>query len=318
MTTIEEDADKKKFDDDDEKSAHPSFRSRVFGFSSDPMVSLILNRFRQDRMAQFSIVILLVVVFLAGGARLIAPYSYSAIDLSNTLALPSQAHLLGTDYLGRDTLTRIMYGCSSVLEILVYSFLIAGTIGTLLGAFSGFYGGRFDAIFMRAIDVLMSYPAIILALAVVAILGPSLQNAIIAMSIYQIAPYARLIRAQVISAREQLYVENARAVGASNLRILFRHIMPNVIGPLIVQMNFSGATVMLGVAGLSYFGLGAQPPTAEWGLMIFSAQPYLNVDPILIIFPGIALSLVIFALNVIGETVRDAIDPRLETSMRIL
>jgi peptide/nickel transport system permease protein len=257
------------------------------------------------------------VVILSITANLISPFPPDLISLDNKLAPPSWGHPFGTDYLGRDTLSRVIYGTRSVVEIIVYSLALAGIAGTILGAFSGFYGGYFDVILMRAIDILMSFPAIILALAVVAILGASLENAIIAMSIYQIAPYARLIRGQILVERELAYVENARAIGARDTRILFRHVMPNVIGPLLVQMNFSTATVILGVAGLSFFGLGAQPPTAEWGLMIFNARSYFYLAPATLIFPGIALFLVIYALNIVGETLRDSMDPRLKSRIKI-
>lgn len=295
-----------------------SVKSRLHTLLTDPLTTRLVHRFRRDRLALVALGVVTTVFILAIGAPFFARYQPDSISLSNVLESPSIAHPFGTDYLGRDILSRVIWGARSVIEIIVYSTLIAGSIGTIVGAFSGFRGGLFDRIVMRSVDVIMSFPNIILALAIIAILGASLENAIIAVSLYQIAPYARLIRGEVLSARERPYVDNARAVGARDSRILFGHIMPNVVGPLIVQITFGTASALLSVAGLSFFGLGAQPPTADWGLMIYQSLSYFYLDPLQFVFPGLALVIVIASLNIIGESLRDALDPKIQTIRKII
>lgn len=294
-----------------------SLNTSLAHLTSRSMANPLVECFRSDKTALFSLGVLAAVLVLALAADLVTPDPHS-ISLENRLAAPSIAHVFGTDHLGRDIMGRIIHGTRIVVQIALGVLLVAGVIGTFLGALAGFYGGGIDTLMMRGIDVLMCFPAILLSLAIVAALGAGLQNAIIAASIYQIASYARLARGQMLSAREQLYVESARAIGVPAWRIVFRHIMPSIVGPLIVQASFNTASAIITVAALGFFGLGAQPPTADWGLMIYEARPYFQLTPHAIVFPGIALFLVSFALNDIGETLRDALDPRLRTAMRVI
>lgn len=279
--------------------------------SRSPTFSLIREKVGKDRTAQVSVLILVAFFVTAILADLISPYPYAEIKLEEKLAPPSFEHFLGTDQLGRDVLSRIIHGTRLVIQVVIISLVIAGSIGILLGLFSGFYGGWVDAVVMRVIDILMSFPSILFALTIITVLGVGVQNAIIAAGLAQVAPFTRLVRGQIISTKELPYVENARSVGVRDRRIIFYHLLPNIIGPVIVQATFSAALSITAVAALSFFGLGAQPPTAEWGLMIYEARIYMHIAPYTIIFPGVPLFLIIISFNTLSEKLRDALDPKL-------
>lgn len=262
-------------------------------------------------MICFALAVMLGVFFLAAFADFVAPYSYHEGDLWKMLEPPVLEHPLGRDQLGRDILSRIIHGTRPLLYVISITLLIAVPIGILLGLLSGYVGGLVDLTISRVIDTLLSFPTILLALAIVATLGTGLQNVVIAVGIAEVPVFARLVRGLTLSERESLFVEAARGLGAGRARIMFRHILPNISGPIVVQMTFGAATAILWAAALSFLGLGAQPPTPCWGMMLYETKPYFRVAPHSMIFPGLAIFIVTFSVNVIGEALRDYIDPKM-------
>jgi len=259
----------------------------------------------------FGMVVLIIFVLIAIFAPLIAPYNPNEPDLYNTLQNPSSAHWLGTDALGRDTLSRIIFGTRTSLEIGLIVVFFASVVGITLGTIAGFYGGWLYTVIMRFIDALMSFPMILLALVIAALLGGGMRNVIISLSVALMPGYARLMCGQVLSVKENDYILAARGMGASNLRMMLRHVVPNCVSPIIVQITMMLGVTILAEAGLSFLGIGIMPPTAAWGNMVSEARNYLAIRPILSFAPGLALMLVVFAFNMVGDGLRDALDPRL-------
>lgn len=239
------------------------------------------------------------------------------LDQALTVRLkpPSPAHLLGTDQLGRDILSRIVFGGRISLTIGLTVVVTAGLLGTLVGLVSGYFGGVTEEILMRITDVFFAFPSLILAMAIAGALGPGLTNAMIAISAVTWPIYARLVRSQVLTLRKQEFVEAAISLGASTPRILFRHILPNSLAPILVQISFNMGSAILTAAGLSFIGFGAQPPTPEWGVMISEGRQYLSTHYWLSTFPGIAILLTVTAFNLIGDGLRDLLDPRLRPTL---
>jgi peptide/nickel transport system permease protein len=273
------------------------------------------SRFRRVFLGRgivvFGMVVILLFLLVAIFAPLIAPYDPYEPDLSSALSGPTAQHWLGTDPLGRDTLTRIIYGTRTSLEIGLIVVAVACVVGMILGTLAGYYGGWTHNIIMRIIDAFMSFPMILLALVIAALLGSGMRNVIIALSIAMMPGYARLMCGQVLSVKENDYVLAGRSVGASNLRIMLRHVVPNCLSPLIVMITMMLGGVVLAEAGLSFLGIGITPPTAAWGSMVNDGRQYLLTLPILSFAPGLALMLVVFAFNMVGDGLRDALDPRL-------
>jgi peptide/nickel transport system permease protein len=226
--------------------------------------------------------------------------------------LPSSKYLLGTDEFGRDILSRLIFGARVSLQVGFIAVGISLVVGGLLGAFAGFYGGWLDNLIMRVMDVLLSVPQTLLAIAIAAALGPGLYNLMIAVGISAVPNYARIVRGSVLSIRGMEYVEAARAVGSSDLRIILRHIIPNSMAPIIVQSTLGVASAILNAAGLSFIGLGIQPPNPEWGAMLSGGRQYIRDFPHLTLYPGLAIMLTILALNFLGDGLRDALDPKLK------
>lgn len=231
--------------------------------------------------------------------------------LSLRLNPPSAAHLLGTDQLGRDILSRLVYGARISLRVGVTVVVLSGIVGTVVGLVAGYWRGATDEILMRLTDVFFAFPALILAMAIAGALGPSLTNTMLAVAAVTWPVYARLVRGQVLSLREREFVQAAVCVGAPTGRILFRHLLPNSLAPLLVQASFDMGNAILSVAGLSFIGFGAQPPTPEWGMMISEGRQYIATQPWLPLFPGIAILLTVAAFNLVGDGLRDVLDPRL-------
>jgi ABC-type dipeptide/oligopeptide/nickel transport system permease subunit len=256
-------------------------------------------------------VVIFVFIFVAIFAPLLAPYDPYEPDYDALLQNPSSAHWLGTDSLGRDTLSRIIYGTRTSLEIGLIVVAFASIIGITLGTLAGFYGGWLYIIIMRFIDALMSFPMILLALVIAALLGGGMRNVIISLSIALMPGYARLMCGQVLSVKQNDYILAARSMGASNLRMMLRHVVPNCIAPIIVQITMMLGVTILAEAGLSFLNIGITPPTAAWGSMVSEAREYLSILPILSFAPGLALMLVVFAFNMVGDGLRDALDPSL-------
>jgi peptide/nickel transport system permease protein len=257
------------------------------------------------------LIVLFLLLFTAIFAGWLAPYNPIKIDMSNALLQPGHDHLLGTDSVGRDTLSRLIYGSRIVLMVGFITTFVAAIVGITLGILAGYFGGVVNMIIMRAADMLMAFPMIILALVVAVVLGNGIQNVIIALSIATIPGYARVMCGLTLSLKENDYILAQRAMGAHNLRIMLRHLLPNAFAPLVIMMTMQLGGIILAEAGLSYLGIGIGPPTATWGGMVNDGYQYLLYNPILSFAPGLAIMLVVFAFMVIGDALRDALDPRL-------
>jgi peptide/nickel transport system permease protein len=271
------------------------------------------RRFRHHPPAMIGLTIVVIFVALAILAPLISPYDPNAQDLAASIKGPSGSHWLGTDQLGRDVATRLMYGARISLLIGVLAVGIGLVIGVPLGMIAGYYGGWADLAISRFADMMFAFTSILLALTLVAVLGVSLENVIIAVGISVVPVIIRLVRSSVLSLREEPYVEAARALGASNLRIITRHVFRNSLTPVLVHGTLSIGVSILLAAGLGFLGLGVQSPTAEWGTMLGEGRQFIFSAPHLTTFPGIAIFLAILAFNLLGDGLRDALDPRLRT-----
>ncbi len=270
-----------------------------------------LRRLFRNKLAIIGMVILGIFVFCAIFAPWIAPYDPIAQNVTRRREPPSWEHPFGLDEVGRDLLSRVIYGARVSLYVGVASVSLAIIAGTLIGAISGYAGGWIDNVVMRIMDIMLAFPSLLLAIAIVAILGPGLLNMLYAIAFVSIPAYARIIRASVLAAKEMDYTLAARAIGCSSSRILFRHIMPNCLTPIIVQGTLGIATAILDAAGLSFLGLGAQPPTPEWGAMLGQGRGSVFTAPHVVIFPGLAIMLSVLGFNLLGDGLRDALDPRL-------
>lgn len=269
-------------------------------------------RLRRNNLAMVGLIILIILVLVAIFADQIAPYGYAQQDLSKQFLTPSREHLFGTDDLGRDIFSRIIYGSRISLKVGFISVSISLIIGVTIGAVTGYYGGRVDNILMRGIDILQSIPDILLAIAIMSALGPGLANLMIAVGIAAIPGYARLVRSSVLSIKDMEFIEAARANGSNDARIIFKHIIPNCLAPIIVQATLGVAYAIINAAGLSFIGLGLEPPTPEWGAMLSGGRAYIRDATHMTLFPGLAIVITIFALNVLGDGLRDALDPKLK------
>ncbi len=272
----------------------------------------VLFRLSKSPLAMFGLAIILLLVFCAIFAEVISPYNPTAQDLAHMFETPSSAHWLGTDEFGRDILSRLIYGARVSLQVGFVAVGIALVLGGFLGAVSGYYGGRLDNAIMRVMDVLLSIPQTLLAIAIVAALGPSLMNLMIAVGISAVPTYARIVRGSVLSIRNMEFIEAARAVGSPDLRIILKHIIPNSMAPIIVQSTLGVASAILNAAGLSFIGLGIQPPNPEWGAMLSGGRQYIRDFPHMTLYPGLAIMFTILALNFLGDGLRDALDPKLK------
>ncbi|MBN1848425.1 MAG: ABC transporter permease [Deltaproteobacteria bacterium] len=259
----------------------------------------------------FGLFIILLLLFCAIFAPFIAPYDPYKQDLRSAVLQPCKAHWLGTDALGRDTLSRIIYGSRTSLMVGVVALGIAAIIGMTLGLLAGYFGGMVNAVIMRLIDAMMAVPLLLLALVIAAVLGGGLSNVMIALGIGLIPAYCRLMCGQVLTIRENDYILASRAMGARNRRIMLAHILPNCFPPLIVLVTMQLGMTILAEAGLSFLGIGIEPPGAAWGAMVNDGYKYLLTHPILSIAPGLAIMLVVFSFNMVGDGLRDALDPRL-------
>jgi peptide/nickel transport system permease protein len=285
-------------------AAEPLMQTRSYGVD-------VWNRLRRTPGAIAGIVIVVALIFVAIFAPLIAHYDPLAQNIAAGAQAPSFAHPLGTDKLGRDMLARILFGARISIRIGFVAVGLAISVGTVIGLIAGYFGGRIEAILMGAMDVMLAFPSIILAIAIATILGPSINNLMIAVGIVYIPQYARLCRSAVLAVKETEYIEAARALGALVPRILIRHVLPNILAPLLVQATLGVATAELEAAGLSYLGLGARPPTPEWGAMLNDARDYWLSAPWALIFPGASITLVVLGFNLLGDGLRDALDVRL-------
>ena len=269
------------------------------------------RRLRRTPGSVFGLAIVGAIVLAAIFAPLLAPADPLVQNLANAAQPPSLHHPFGTDKLGRDLFSRILYGAQISIRIGFVAVGLAITVGTAIGLVAGYFGGKLGAWLMAAMDLMLAFPPIILAIAITTILGPSITNVMIAVGIVYIPQYARLARSAVLGVKETEYIEAARALGALAPRILVRHVLPNILAPLLVQATLGIATAELEAAGLSYLGLGARPPAPEWGAMLNDARSYWLSAPWAIVFPGLAITLLVLGFNLLGDGLRDALDPKL-------
>ncbi len=272
----------------------------------------IWRRLRRNKLAMLGLIIVLILVLSAVFANFIAPYDYAQQDLTNMKAWPSREHLLGTDDYGRDILSRIIYGGRVSLLVAILSIVFGLVVGGILGISAGYFGGVYDGTVMRIMDIIMAIPGFLLAVCISAALGSGVLNTAIAIGIGCVPGYARLLRALVLSIREQEYVEAARATGASDLRIMFRQIVPNILSPVIVESTLRIGGCILMISSLSFIGLGVQPPTPEWGSMLSAGRALIRSFWPIVTFPGLAIMLTLFGFNLFGDGLRDALDPKLK------
>ena len=277
-------------------------------------LSIIWRRLRRDRMAMLGLAILCVMIILALAADLIADYDTAVIGMNmrERLQTPSARHWFGTDGYGRDVFARIIHGSRLSLSLSIFAMAAAVAIGSLIGSVAGYYGGRVDNLLMRLMDILLAIPPMLMSISIVAALGHSMVNLMIALSLAYIPVFARVIRSSILSVKGQEFIEAAKACGTSDARIIWRHIIPNAIGPIIVQATLAMGSTILIISSLSFMGMGIQPPQPEWGTMLYEGRDLIRTSPYLVIIPGIAIALAVLSLNLLGDGLRDALDPRLK------
>lgn len=278
--------------------------------AATPRSRKVFWRLLRHKSAVIGLVILTILVAMALFAPLIAPYDPIKIS-RDVMQAPSQSHLMGTDNLGRDVFSRVVFGARISLQMGFIAVAIAASIGTLIGLIAGTYGGLVDGVFMRFIDALMALPGILLALTVAATLGPGLYNAMIAVGVAWIPSFARIVRSSVLQIKETTFVEAARASGASDMRLIIRHILPNVLASILVLASLGIATAILVGAALSFLGVGASPPTPEWGIMLSDGRPFMRSAWWIMAFPGLAITVTVLGANLVGDGLRDVLDPRM-------
>lgn len=273
----------------------------------------IWMRLKKNKMAMGGLFLLLAMILIAIFAGLLADYDTAAIgqDMSVRMQKPSAEHWFGTDNFGRDVFARIIHGSRISLSMSIIAMAIAVAIGAIIGAIAGYYGGAIDNVIMRFMDILLAIPPMLMSISIVAALGQSMVNLLIALAIAYIPVFARVIRSSILSIKDQEFVEAAKSCGSGSGRIIFKHIIPNAIGPIIVQATLAMGSTILIIASLSFMGLGVKPPSPEWGTMLYEARDFLKQAPYLVLFPGGAITLAVISLNLLGDGLRDALDPRL-------
>lgn len=274
--------------------------------------SYVWHYLRRDRLAMLGLFGLTVLVVCAVFAPVIAPYDYAAQDYMALNQGPSLAHIFGTDNFGRDIFSRVVYGARVSLLVGFISLAIGAFIGSLLGAIAGYFGRFSETLIMRGCDIMMAIPSTVLAITIATTLGPGLVNAVIALSISSIPSFCRVVRGSTLTVKDQEYIEAARAIGASDWHIIRRYVFPNVLAPIIVQATLGIGKSIIMCASLSFLGLGIQPPTPEWGSMLSTARTFMRNYPHMVIFPGLAIMLTVLSLNLFGDGLRDALDPKLK------
>ncbi len=274
--------------------------------------AIIWRRLSRSKTAVIGLFIVGLYLFTAIIGPYLAPHDPIAQDLGKTFLSPSAQHLMGCDEFGRDIFSRIIHGARVSLIIQFNSVVIALIVGVALGAIGGYFGGLADEVIMRIMDIMLAFPGMLLALAIVAMLGPNLVNLIVAIGIYSVPQFARVTRGSVISVKKNEYVTAAQAIGESDFSVITRYVLPNALSPIIVQTTLRMATVLLTAAGLGFLGLGVQPPTPEWGTMLSGARMYLRTAPFVAVFPGLAIMVVVLGFNFFGDGLQDALNPRLK------
>ncbi len=286
--------------------------ARHTGRKRESMLRITMRRLCKSKTAVAGLVILLVLILIGLLSSVLAPYPFEQTDLYNTFGTPSRAHPFGTDELGRDILSRLMVGTKYSLRIGLLSVLYSSVIGVALGCISGYYGGKVDGFLMRVMDVFSAIPALVLAIAICAVLGPGINNCIISIAISGTPSFVRMARASVLNVRRMEYLEAATSINCNTAQIIAKHILPNILAPLIVLMTMSVANNILTASQLSFIGLGVQPPNPEWGAMLSAGRNYIRNYPHMVLFPGITIMLAVLSLNMVGDGLRDALDPKLK------
>ena len=281
-------------------------------YKSRSQIVTVFRRLSRNKIALLGLFILLLLALMAIFAPVIAPYDYAKQDLVNQFQPPNSEHIFGTDEFGRDVFTRIIYGSRISLLVGFISVGIALLVGGSLGAIAGFYGKKVDNVIMRFMDILLAIPQTLLAISIAASLGTGLFNLMIAVGISSVPTYARIVRASVMTIRGEEYIEAATASGTSNGKIIVKHILPNCVAPVIVQVTLGMAGAILNTAGLSFIGLGIKPPEPEWGSMLSAGRDYIRTSPYLTLIPGIFIVITVLSLNLLGDGLRDALDPKLK------
>ena len=272
----------------------------------------VMKQMSKNKLAMFGLIILLAELVLVLLAPLIAPYEYSSMDSMAMQQGPSAAHWFGTDELGRDIFSRVLYGGRYSITMGLFAVLISQTMGIALGAVAGYFGGQVDNVMMRALDIVQSLPAMLLSIVLSTVLGPGYMNTILALSVNGMPGAARMLRAQMMKVRDCEYIEAAQSINCSKFRIIVNHMIPNSFSPNIVQATMGVAHMITMAASLSFIGLGVQPPTPEWGAMLSGSRQFIRQCPHMVIFPGLAIAITILALNLMGDGLRDALDPKLK------
>ena len=277
-------------------------------------LSLIWHRLRRNRLAMLGLALMSTILLLAMFADVIADYDTMVVGMNmlERLQTPSAKHWFGTDGYGRDVFARIIHGSRLSLSLSIISMLIAVAIGSMIGAISGYFGGRIDDVLMRLMDMLLAIPPMLMSISIVAALGRSMINLMLALALAYMPVFARVIRSSILSVKDQEFVEAARACGTSHTRIILRHILPNAVGPIIVQATLAMGSSILTISSLSFMGMGIQPPRPEWGTMLYEGRDLIRTSPYLVIFPGAAIAVSVLSLNLLGDGLRDALDPRLK------
>ncbi|MCL2124916.1 MAG: ABC transporter permease [Oscillospiraceae bacterium] len=273
----------------------------------------VWRRLKKNKVAVVSLFVIVLIIIIALLAPVLAPHPYDQNNPSRSLEGPSSDFLLGTDRLGRDILSRLIYGSRQSLQMGFTAVIVAAAVGIFIGAIAGYFGGWVDNLLMRLLDIYQGIPMFLLTVTLAAVLGPSLRNAIIAIGVSMVPGNARFMRACILPVRDMEYIEAAQAVNASSTRVIIRHIIPNSIAPMIVSITMGLGMAVLAGAGLSFIGLGAQPPIAEWGAMVSDGRSYMRANPQLSIYPGMCIMITVLAFNLFGDGLRDALDPRLKT-----
>lgn len=272
----------------------------------------VMKQLRKNKVAMFGLAVLILELLLALLSPWIIPYDYTAMDMANCFSGPSAAHFFGCDDMGRDIFSRVLYGGRFSISIGIIAVAISTILGMGIGAVAGFFGGQVDNIIMRLLDIIQAIPGMLLMIVISAVLGPGFFNTIIAMSVGSIPGMARMLRAQMMKERDNEYIEAAQSINCSKCRIIINHLLPNCISPVIVQATMGVAQTITLAAGLSFIGLGVQPPTPEWGAMLSASRQFIRQAPHLVIFPGLAIAVTVLALNLLGDGLRDALDPKLK------
>ena len=289
-------------------------KSENRAFKKRSQLSLIWHRLVRNKLAMVGLLLMTIILGLALCADLIADYNQAVVGMNimERLQPPSAKHWFGTDGYGRDVFARVVHGSRLSLSLSIVSMAVAVAVGSLIGAISGYYGGKIDDVLMRLMDMLLAIPPMLMSISIVAALGRSMVNLMLALALAYMPVFARVIRSSILSVKGQEFVEAAKACGTSDARIIMRHIVPNAVGPIIVQATLAMGSAILTISSLSFMGMGIQPPQPEWGTMLYEGRDLIRTSPYLVVFPGLAIAVSVLSLNLLGDGLRDALDPRLK------